>query len=125
MTTIPTQIRARLDAIAVERARLDDEERRLKKALEALEDTAPAETSETPGLDAMIQERIVGPMYRDPAPLSSMPYPAPHYPPPMSWRDGWAVPEGPQIGYAPPWHPVIGKACGDVVTASDLNTYDV
>lgn len=34
---ITTQIRARLDAIAAERLRLDDEERRLKKALEALE----------------------------------------------------------------------------------------
>jgi hypothetical protein len=43
MTTIPTQIRARLDAIAAERSRLDDEERRLKKALEALEDATPVE----------------------------------------------------------------------------------
>lgn len=40
---IATQIRARLDAIAAERSSFDDEERRLKKALEALEPTTPAE----------------------------------------------------------------------------------
>lgn len=39
MTTVATQIRARIDAIAAERSRLDDEERRLMKALEALEPT--------------------------------------------------------------------------------------
>lgn len=50
MTTITTQIRARLDAIAAERANLDDEQRRLMKALEALEPTTPLETSDTPGL---------------------------------------------------------------------------
>jgi hypothetical protein len=76
MSDIPTQIRARLDAIAAERLRLDDEERRLRKALEALEPTA--ETSETPGLDEKIQRCIV-PMTPG-LPTYPMPYPAPHYP---------------------------------------------
>jgi hypothetical protein len=50
MNAIATQIRARLDAIAAERVNVDDEERRLRKALEALEPTTPA-TSESPWLE--------------------------------------------------------------------------
>ncbi|MGK3981336.1 hypothetical protein WMF38_57595 [Sorangium sp. So ce118] len=96
-TDIATQIRARLDAIASERLRLDDEERRLRKALEALEalePTTPVEP-EVPGLDEAIQRQTVPMSPR----LPSMPYPVPHYPPP-SW-DRWVIPEGPQIDMGP------------------------
>lgn len=135
-TTIATQIRSRLYAIAAERLRLDDEERRLKKALEALTET-PVETSETPGLDEAIQ-RLIVPMTPG-LPYGPIPYPVPHYPPPMSWRDDWGITEGPQVvGWPPmnpgadqssrmPWLP-MGHTCrglSSVVTASDLNTYDV
>jgi hypothetical protein len=99
MTDIATQICARLDSIAAERFRLDDEERRLRKALKALESTAE-ETSEAPGLDEKIQRCIVpiSPSMAEqmkrlagkapPPPLSPMPYPRPHSPS-VQTSDDW------------------------------------
>jgi hypothetical protein len=96
MNDIATQIRARLDAIAAERSSLDEEERRLKKALDALEPTTPA-TSEAPGLEETLK-RLVDQTPPMPPPMPVYPW-QPHYPVrPWDQSDPWQIPLGPFCG---------------------------